>query len=76
MKCTGNTPQIPLELEALDSDPEAIGSDFQRYLSYHLGRFQGCSPVYLYQALSYTLRDRRYWAGAAPGPNTCSRVAG
>ncbi|EIJ35042.1 glycogen/starch/alpha-glucan phosphorylase [Thiothrix nivea] len=51
-------PYIPVPLDPLPNDAEALGSDFQRYLSYHLGRFQGCPPVYLYQALSYTLRDR------------------
>jgi starch phosphorylase len=47
-----------MQLDKLSNDPEAIGHDFQRYLSYHLGRFQGCPPVYLYDALAYTVRDR------------------
>ncbi len=51
-------PYVPVPLDPLPNDAEALGSDFQRYLSYHLGRFQGCPPVYLYQALAYTLRDR------------------
>ncbi len=52
------TPYVAIPLDPLPADAEAIGKDFQRYLSYHLGRFQGCPPVYLYQALAYTLRDR------------------
>lgn len=51
-------PFLPVELDPLNNDAEAIGSDFQRYLSYHLGRFQGCPSVYLYNALAYTIRDR------------------
>lgn len=46
------------QLEKLSNDPQAISHDFQRYLSYHLGRYQGCPPVYLYEALAYTVRDR------------------
>jgi len=51
-------PYVPVPLDPLPNDAESLGNDFQRYLSYHLGRFQGCPPVYLYQALAYTLRDR------------------
>ena len=51
-------PYVAVPLAPLGADAQAIGKDFQRYLSYHLGRFQGCPPVYLYQALAYTLRDR------------------
>ncbi|OQX00380.1 MAG: glycogen phosphorylase [Thiothrix lacustris] len=51
-------PYVPVPLDPLPNDAEALGNDFQRYLSYHLGRFQGCPSVYLYQALAYTLRDR------------------
>ena len=51
-------PFIPVQLDPLPGDAEAIGNDFQRYLSYHLGRFQGCPSVYLYNSLSYTVRDR------------------
>ncbi len=51
-------PYVAIPLAPLGSDAPAIAKDFQRYLSYHLGRFQGCPPVYLYQALAYTLRDR------------------
>ncbi|HPE58830.1 MAG TPA: glycogen/starch/alpha-glucan phosphorylase [Thiolinea sp.] len=49
---------IPVMLEPLPNDAEALGEDYQRYLSYHLGRFQGSHDIYLYTALSYTLRDR------------------
>ena len=48
----------PVQLAPLASDAKTIGSDFQRYLAYHLGRFQGCDPLYSYQALAYALRDR------------------
>ncbi|PID50349.1 MAG: glycogen phosphorylase [Proteobacteria bacterium] len=58
LKEVEHDPLIPLHLEALDNSSEAIGNDFQHYLSYHLGRFQGCPPVHLYHALAYTLRDR------------------
>ena len=51
-------PYVAVPLAPLGADAQAIGKDFRRYLSYHLGRFQGCPPVYLYQALAYTLRDR------------------
>jgi starch phosphorylase len=53
-----HVPYVAVPLDPLPNDAESLGNDFQRYLSYHLGRFQGCPPVYLYQALAYTLRDR------------------
>ncbi|HPQ95729.1 MAG TPA: glycogen/starch/alpha-glucan phosphorylase, partial [Thiolinea sp.] len=62
------SPVIPVMLDPLSNDASALGEDYQRYLSYHLGRFQGSHDVYLYTALSYTLRDRlmpawrRTWA--------------
>lgn len=46
------------EIEHLPSDPDALAHDFKRYLDHHLGRFLGCDPVYLYQALAYVVRDR------------------
>lgn len=55
---SNQTPFLPVELDPLDNDAETLGNDFQRYLSYHLGRFQGCPSVYLYNALAYTIRDR------------------
>ncbi len=45
-------------IEHLPSGPEDIARDYRRYLDYHLGRFLGCDPVYLYQALAYVVRDR------------------
>lgn len=51
-------PYVAIPLQPLAADAVSVSKDFQRYLSYHLGRFQGCPPVYLYQALAYTLRDR------------------
>ena len=45
-------------LTPLLSDAQSVARDFERYQFYHLGRFQGCPPVYTYQALAWTLRDR------------------
>ncbi len=45
-------------LKPLPNDPASVNQDFERYQFYHLGRFQGCPPVYTYQALAWTLRDR------------------
>ncbi len=45
-------------MEKLPSDSEALASDFQRYLTRHLGRFMGCAPFYMYEALALTIRDR------------------
>jgi starch phosphorylase len=45
-------------LTPLSGDAKAVTQDFERYQYYHLGRFQGCPPVYTYQALAWTLRDR------------------
>ena len=42
----------------LPTDSEALKSDFERYLTRHLGRFSGCTPYYHYEALSLTIRDR------------------
>ena len=49
--------ELPV-LEKLPTDSESLASDFERYLNHHLGRFIGCVPIYLYEALSLTLRDR------------------
>lgn len=55
-----NTPNFyrPFTLEPLNSDVFALGRSFKHYLSYHLGRFQGCGQNYIYEALAYTVRDR------------------
>ncbi len=45
-------------LTPLPGDARSVVQDFERYQYYHLGRFQGCPPVYTYQALAWTLRDR------------------
>ena len=50
------TKELPV-LEKLPTDSESLASDFERYLTRHLGRFVGCIPFYLYEALSLTLRD-------------------
>ena len=52
--CGANTPV----LDKLPSDSESIANDFERYLTRHLGRYIGCMPHYLYEALSLTIRDR------------------
>ena len=49
---------VPFKLDPLANDAVTIGHDFKRYLSYHLGRFQGCAHNYIYEALAYTVRDR------------------
>lgn len=49
--------ELPV-LGKLPTDSESLASDFERYLNHHLGRFVGCVPIYLYEALSLTLRDR------------------
>jgi glycogen phosphorylase len=48
----------PVALEPLPTSKEAFADDFERYQFYHLGRLQGSPPVYTYQALAWTLRDR------------------
>ena len=45
-------------LEKLPTDSKSLASDFEKYLTRHLGRFVGCIPYYLYEAVSLTLRDR------------------
>ena len=49
---------VPFKLDPLTNDAVTIGHDFKHYLSYHLGRFQGCAHNYIYEALAYTVRDR------------------
>ena len=44
-------PELPVSADALSSD-------FQRYLNYHLGRNTGSTPHYIYEALALTVRDR------------------
>jgi len=46
------------DIETPASDSDAIARDFQRYLTQHLGRFIGCMPLYQYEALALTIRDR------------------
>ena len=45
-------------LKKLPTDSESLANDFERYLTRHLGRFFGCVPIYKYEALSLTMRDR------------------
>jgi starch phosphorylase len=45
-------------LEPLSGSASAVSQDFERYQYYHLGRLKGCPPVYTYQSLAWTLRDR------------------
>ncbi|HET9112498.1 MAG TPA: glycogen/starch/alpha-glucan phosphorylase [Burkholderiales bacterium] len=48
----------PFRLEPLACDAATLGRNFKHYLSYHLGRFRGCAPNYVYEAVAYTVRDR------------------
>lgn len=52
--CTDDYPQ----LKKLSNDSESLSHDFEHYLTRHLGRFIGCVPFYLYEALSLSIRDR------------------
>jgi len=45
------------EMEKLPTDSESLATEFERYLTRHLGRFVGCVPIYLYEALALTIRD-------------------
>jgi len=45
-------------LKPLANSSAAFTQDFERYQFYHMGRFQGCPPVYTYHAVAWTLRDR------------------
>ena len=45
-------------MQGLPTDSKTLGRDFRHYLDYHLGRFIGCNNFYLYESLSYTIRDR------------------
>ena len=45
-------------LESLPTSADALGHDMERYRFYHMGRLQVCPPLYSYQALAWTLRDR------------------
>lgn len=51
------TKELPV-LDRLPTDSNALANDFERYLTRFLGRFVGCLPFYLYEALSLTMRDR------------------
>ena len=50
--CTPEDIRIPA------SDPESLENSFNHNLVYHLGRFLGCDPYYLYEALAITIRER------------------
>ena len=58
MSAAKRPPQANLTLKPLSNDVDSVNRDFERYQFYHLGRFQGCPPVYTYTALAWTLRDR------------------
>ncbi|MFN3543870.1 MAG: glycogen/starch/alpha-glucan phosphorylase [Thiobacillus sp.] len=47
-----------VSLTPLPVSADALGRDLQRYQFYHLGRLLGCTPIYTYKALAWTLRDR------------------
>ena len=44
-------------MKKLEKDSDSLAEDFERYLVRHLGRFLGCMPFYLYEALSLTIRS-------------------
>ena len=54
---TTDTCLLP-NMPALPTDAETLSKDLRRYLEYHLGRFLGCDCFYLYESLTYTVRDR------------------
>ena len=54
---TKDTCLLP-NMPALPGDAQELSRDIKRYLEYHLGRFLGCDHFYLYESLSYTIRDR------------------
>jgi len=49
--------QLP-KMDQLPTDAKSLRVDFEHYLTHHLGHFLGCRPVYIYQAVSLTTRDR------------------
>ncbi len=54
-------PKQPHEIPTFDapaSSSQAIAEDFERYLTHTLGRYIGSADRYLYEALSYAIRDR------------------
>ena len=54
---TTDTCVLP-NMPALPTDAETLSRDIRHYLEYHLGRFLGCDRFYLYESLTYTIRDR------------------
>ncbi|MCU7958496.1 MAG: glycogen/starch/alpha-glucan phosphorylase [gamma proteobacterium symbiont of Bathyaustriella thionipta] len=49
--------QLP-KMDSLPTDAKSLRVDFEHYLTHHLGHFLGCRPVYIYQAVALTTRDR------------------
>ncbi|MBU1223267.1 MAG: glycogen/starch/alpha-glucan phosphorylase [Gammaproteobacteria bacterium] len=49
---------LTLALEPLPTDGALLTQDVERYQFYHLGRMRACPPIYTYQALAWSLRDR------------------
>ncbi|MEA3302304.1 MAG: glycogen/starch/alpha-glucan phosphorylase [Pseudomonadota bacterium] len=48
----------PSDICELPVDPKSLEEDFDHTLIYHLGRFLGCNPYYLYETLSLVIRKR------------------
>ena len=48
----------PSDIRELSIDPDSLEKDFNHTLIYHLGRFLGCNPYYLYETLSLVIRKR------------------
>jgi starch phosphorylase len=58
MQAKNAAPKRGVKLKSLPSSAAAVSKDFERYQYYHLGRAHGCPPLYTYQSLAWTLRDR------------------
>ena len=50
--CTTDYPVM----EKLPTDSESLANHFERLLTRHMGRYIGCVPYYLYEALALTVR--------------------
>ena len=53
-----NNKQYRPRMKRLSVETPALEASFKHYLTYFLGRSTGTTPIYAYNALSLTLRDR------------------
>ena len=58
MPADTSTAPCSVVLKPLPNSSEAFTHDLERYQFYHLGRMLGSPPLYTYQALARTVRDR------------------